>query len=107
MLLLLSIIRWISVIVVSASRRIDELRRAVGTEVLDVEDREGEVGVAVEGQVRTEAVLVDQLRDELRGESDDESLNGDRWFLQHLLFLAYYFFLGNFHLDSFSRVLVR
>ena len=90
MLLLLSIIRWVSVVVVSASCRIDELRRAVCTEVLDVEDREGEVGVAVEGQVRTEAVLVDQLRDELRGESDDESLNGDRWFLQHLLFLAHY-----------------
>ena len=89
MLLLLSIIRRISVVVVSASCRIDELRRAVGTEVLDVEDREGEVGVAVEGQVRAEAVLVDQLRDELRGESDDESLNGDRWFLPHLLFLAH------------------
>ena len=80
MLLLLSIIRWVSVVVVSASCRIDELRRAVGTEVLDVEDREGEVGVAVEGQVRAEAVLVDQLRDELRGESDDESLNSDREF---------------------------
>jgi hypothetical protein len=64
----------ISVIVVSANGGIINQFRFALAEVLRVELGEGEVGVAVQGHVGAEAVLVHQLRDELGREGDDEGL---------------------------------
>jgi hypothetical protein len=67
-------LRWVSVIVVSADGRIINQFRFALAEVLRVELGEGEVSVAVQGHVGAEAVLVHQLRDELGRKGDDESL---------------------------------
>ena len=68
------VLRRISVIVVSADGGIINQFRFALAEVLRVELGEGEVGVAVQGHVGAEAVLVHQLWDELGREGDDEGL---------------------------------
>ena len=67
-------LRRISIIVVSADVRVLNQGRFVPAKVFGVELGEGEVSVAVQSHVGAESVLVDQLRNELRCECNDESL---------------------------------